>query len=57
MTYTAPHGWIETYRQDQASRIKVVFHEDPNCRLIHEHDLRRVDRPGSASRCRACSPG
>jgi hypothetical protein len=57
MPYSPPSGWVETRPQDDADDpLYVRFHVQPDCPRIGEpSELRRADKPSSATRCMACA--
>jgi hypothetical protein len=57
MPYSPPSGWVETRPQDDADDpLYVRFHAHPDCPRIGEpSELRRVDKPYSATRCLLCA--
>jgi hypothetical protein len=57
MPYSPPSGWVETRPQDDADGpLYVRFHAHPDCPRIGEpSELRRVDKPYSATRCLLCA--
>lgn len=55
--YRVPKGWVEQFRVDHGERLRTVFHAVRECPKVRAADtMRRVERPGSAARCRRCSP-
>jgi hypothetical protein len=55
-SYVVPAGWVETRTVCDGARLVVTFHESRDCPRIKVRNLRKVERPGSAARCRCCSP-
>jgi hypothetical protein len=58
MPYSPPSGWVETRPQDDdyEAPLYVRFHARPDCpRIGDPSDLRRVDKPYSATRCMLCA--
>jgi hypothetical protein len=57
MPYSPPSGWVETRPQvDDDDPLYVRFHARPDCPRIGEpSELRRVDKPYSATRCTLCA--
>jgi hypothetical protein len=60
MAYQPPSGWVESRPQDHEADGEVRaygrFHMTTDCpRIRNAQDLRRVDRPYSASRCSTCA--
>ena len=54
--YLVPSGWVESYTADNGFRLCTRFHIADDCPWIRSTDLRPVQRPGSAARCRHCAP-
>lgn len=57
VSYTPPRGWIESISAPGGGSGER-FHLDPACqRIKNPAAIRRVRRPGSASRCGLCGAG
>jgi hypothetical protein len=57
MPYSPPSGWIENRPPDtEDDAIFSRFHTRPDCpRIATADDLRKVDKPYSATRCMLCA--
>ena len=56
MNYAAPKGWIEVLPRSGEGSQHSTFHLRRDCDRIKDRDqLREVDRPYSAARCRGCA--
>jgi hypothetical protein len=57
MPYSPPSGWVETRPQDDDDDpLYARFHAQPDCpRIGAPSELRRVDKPYSATRCMLCA--
>ena len=56
MPYSPPSGWVETRLQENDAPTYVRFHARPDCPRIGESgNLRKVDKPYSATRCTLCA--
>lgn len=57
MPYSPPSGWVETRPQtDELTPAHVRFHSHPDCpRVGDPGNLRKVDKPYSATRCLLCA--
>lgn len=61
MAYEPPSGWLErrdeTAEENWEGGLRAQFHTRPDCeRVKRPESLVQVDRPYSATRCRACAP-
>jgi hypothetical protein len=57
MPYSPPSGWIENRPQDnEDDALHIRFHTQPDCsRIADPGNLRKVDKPYSATRCMLCA--
>ena len=56
MAYAAPTGWIEELARPEGGSLHSIFHLRQDCpRIKDAEQMRAVERPYSASRCRLCA--